>query len=319
MSGITDTSFRGLCHEAGAGLAYTGLISANALRHGSEKTLGLLSFAPDDHPIAAQLFGADPQIVAAAAAIAVERGADIVDINMGCAVPKVLRAGAGAALLADPPRAEAMARAVVKAAAGHPVSVKMRRGWPDRGEDAASLARRLEQAGAAIIAIHPRWASQGLRGRADWSVITEVKQALSIPVIGNGDVRGPDDARRMLAQTGCDAVMVGRAALGNPWIFSRIGAALRGQPLPAPPTPEDRIAMAARHLHLVIADRGPAVAVREMRKHFAWYLKGLPNAAALRDRANGAKTEAQMQAMLDQAANELAAAATRPSSSGGRR
>jgi tRNA-dihydrouridine synthase B len=301
MSGITDLSFRRLCREAGAGLASTGLISANALRYRSEKTRGLLHFPADDHPISAQVFGPDPEVVAAAAAIAVDRGADMVDINMGCAVPKVLKARAGAALMADPERAEAMVRAVVAAVGEVPVGVKLRRGWRDRGEDAATLARRCEGAGAAVVAVHPRWASEGFRGWADWRVIAALKQAVAIPVIGNGDIHDAADAVRMQQETGCDGVMIGRAALGDPWIFTRVAAVLRGEQPPADSSPEERMALVARHLSLVVAEGGEMLGVRRMRKHLGWYLKGLPNAAALRNRVNQAKRQAELLEVLEEA------------------
>ena len=301
MSGITDASFRLLCREAGARLAYTGLISANALRYRSPKTKGLLNFSAEDHPICAQIFGADPEVVAAAAAQAAESGADMVDINMGCAVPKVIRAAAGAALMAEPDRAEAVVRAVVAAVGDVPVGVKLRRGWRDRGEDAVALARRCEAAGAAVVAIHPRWVSQDFRGSADWSVIAHAKRAVAVPVIGNGDVRGAADAIRMESETGCDAVMIGRASLGDPWVFGGVAAALRGEAAPVPPSAEARLSLAARHLAMAVADRGETIGVREMRKHLAWYLRGMVSAAALRDRVNRARSEAEARAALDEA------------------
>ena len=307
MSGITDVSFRRLCREQGAGLVCTGMISANAVRYGSQKTGDLLAFSADERPVCAQVFGADTEIVAEAAAAAARRGADIIDLNMGCAVPKVLRARSGVGLMADPERAEAMVRAVV-AAVRVPVTVKIRRGWHDRGEEAVAFARLCERAGAAAITVHPRWAKQQFRGGADWAVIAEVKQAAGIPVIGNGDIRSGADAARMMEETGCDAVMIGRAALGNPWVFREVAAALRGDPPPAPPSLEERLAMAARHAELVIADRRERVGVREMRKHFAWYLKAMPGARALRDRANRAATEDELLAVLAAAAGAQHAA-----------
>jgi len=301
MSGVSDRAFRTLCREAGAGLVYTGLISANALHHGSQKTVWLLCFSPGERPVCAQVFGAEPETVAEAAAAAAERGADMVDINMGCSVPKVLRARSGAALMADPGRAEAMVRAVVSAVSV-PVGVKLRSGWGDRGEDATALARRCEGAGASVVAVHARSARQGFHGRADWSVIGRVKRGVGIPVIGNGDIRCAADAVRMQETTGCDGVMVGRAALGNPWVFGEIAAALRGEDPPASPAFEERARLAARHLRMVIEDHGERRGVLEMRKHFAWYLRGVPGARALRERANRAITEAELLEVLDRAA-----------------
>ena len=313
MSGINDRSFRLLCREAGARLTYTGLVSANAVRFGSAKTMGLLSFDSGDHPVCAQVFGAEPEVVAAAAATAVERGADMVDINMGCAVPKVLKARAGAALMGDPERAEAMVREAVKAAAPRPVGVKIRRGqqccgW--RGGDAVTFARRCEAAGAAAIAVHPRWANQGFGGRAEWSVVAAVKEAVSIPVIGNGDVRGGQDAVRLRAETGCDGVMVGRACLGNPWVLGEVAAALSGEPVPAAPSVEERVELAARHLAMAVEEHGERVGVRTMRKHLAWYLKGMRNAAALRARINECRREGELREVLEQARPGTMAAAS---------
>lgn len=300
MSGITDAAFRLLCREAGAGLVYSGMLSANALHYGSARTEELMDFTEEERPVCAQVFGAEPEIVAAAAAEAEARGADLIDLNMGCAVPKVLKARSGVMLMADPERAEAMVRAVVRAVRV-PVAVKLRRGWQDRGEDAVSMARRCERAGAALLAVHPRWAHQQFRGQADWSVIAAVKRAVSLPVLGNGDVHRAADAMRMMEQTGCDGVMIARAALGNPWLFTATRAALRGEPSPPEPTLQQRCALARRHLALVLAARGEAVGVREMRKHFSWYLHSLPGARALRDLVNRATREKELREVLEMA------------------
>jgi len=305
MSGINDRTFRLLCREHGASVVWTGLISANALHFGSQKTLDMLHFLPSELPVCAQIFGSDPHLVAAAARAA-ERAAPLLDLNMGCSAAKVVKARAGVALMAEPERAEAMVRACVEAVRV-PVLVKMRTGWTSRGEDAVALSQRCERAGAAAVTVHPRGARQGFRGRADWSVIAGVKQAVGIPVIGNGDVRSADDALRMREETGCDAVMVGRAALGYPWIFREIGAALRGEERPAPPSVDERVALAARHVRLAVADRGEKVGVREMRKHIAWYLRGMPMARVLRERANRATSEAELLSLLSEARDAASA------------
>jgi len=305
MSGINDRTFRLLCREHGASVVWTGLISANALHFGSQKTLDMLHFLPSELPVCAQIFGSDPQLLAAAARAA-ERAAPLLDLNLGCAAAKVVKARAGVALMAEPERAEAMVRACVEAVRV-PVLVKMRTGWTSRGEDAVALSQRCERAGAAAVTVHPRGARQGFRGRADWSVIAGVKQAVGIPVIGNGDVRSADDALRMREETGCDAVMVGRAALGYPWIFREIGAALRGEERPAPPSVDERVALAARHVRLAVADRGEKVGVREMRKHIAWYLRGMPMARAFRERANRATSETELLSLLSEARDAASA------------
>jgi nifR3 family TIM-barrel protein len=305
MSGINDRTFRLLCREHGASVVWTGLISANALHFGSQKTLDMLHFLPAELPLCAQIFGSDPLLVAAAARAAA-RAAPLLDLNMGCWAAKVVKARAGVALMADPGRAEAMVRACVEAVRV-PVTAKMRTGWGDRGEDAVAVSRRCERAGAAAVIVHPRGARQAFRGRADWSVIARVKQAVGIPVIGNGDVRCAADAVRMREETGCDAVMVGRAALGYPWIFREIGAALRGEAIPARPGVEERIALAARHVRMAVADRGEKVGVREMRKHIAWYLRGMPMARTFRDRANRATSEAELVGLLSEARDAASA------------
>lgn len=310
MSGVNDRPFRLLCRELGAGLVWTGLISANAVQHRSRKTDDLLRFLPEEHPVCAQVFGAEPQVVAEAAVEAERHGADFVDVNMGCSVPKVLKGRAGAALMADPDRGEAVVRACAEAIRV-PLLVKLRSGWGDRGADAVEMARRCERAGAAGVAVHPRRVGQRFRGAADWDVIRRVREAVGICLIGSGDIRSPADAVRMRETTGCDGVMIGQAALGYPWVFGEAAAALAGEPIPSPPTVEDRIELAARHVSLAVADRGPRWGAREMRKHMSWYLKGMPMARSLRQKANRATTEAELLAVLEEARAAVLAAAGR--------
>ncbi|MBN1461258.1 MAG: tRNA dihydrouridine synthase DusB [Armatimonadetes bacterium] len=307
MSGINDRSFRLLCREFGAGIVWTGLISANALQHGNAKTADLLRFLPEEHPVCAQIFGPEPAVMAEAAADVSRQGADLVDINMGCSVPKVLKGRAGVDLMADPDRAEAIVRACVTGTRV-PITVKLRTGWVDKGESAVAMARRCEAAGASAVIIHPRWAREQFRGEADWSVIRAVKDAVGIPVIGNGDIHSGGDAVRMREETGCDGVMIGRAALGNPWIFREAATALQGQPVPEAPTAQARIDLARRHVELALRDRGEKVGTREMRKHVAWYLRGFPMARALREQTNHARTRAEMLSVLETAEKQALAA-----------
>ncbi len=310
MSGINDRPFRLLCREMGAGLVWTGLISANALQHRSRKTDDLLRFLPEEHPVCAQVFGAEPEVVARAAVEAERHGADFVDVNMGCSVPKVLKGRAGAALMADPDRGEAIVRVCAEAVRA-PLLVKLRTGWGDRGADAVEMAHRCERAGAAGVVVHPRWVRQGLGGAPDWDVIRRVRASVGVAVIGSGDVRSASDAVRMREITGCHGVMIGQAALGYPWIFREVGAALAAGPAPLPPTVGERIELAARHVSLVVADRGPKWGVREMRKHISWYLKGMPMARSLREKTNRATTEADLLAILGEAREAALAAAGR--------
>jgi nifR3 family TIM-barrel protein len=288
MAGISDRAFRDLAREMGCGLTCTEMISAQALVHGNLKTAQILDIA-GEHPISVQIFGSDLGVLAQAAYLVVEAGADVVDINMGCPTPKIVKSGAGAALMRDPEQAGAIVAAVV-AAVPVPVTVKLRKGWDEGYPDAVKLARVLTAAGAAAVTIHGRLRSAFFSGHADWDIIRAVKRAVEIPVIGNGDVRGGPDAARMLADTGCDAVMVGRAARGNPWIFSEMLSYLEtGRELTLP-TPRMRVEMAFRHFDLMITYKGEATALLEMRKHAAWYTRGLHGAARLRERLHSAGT-----------------------------
>ncbi len=280
LAGVTDRSFRMVCRAQGAGLAVTEMVSARGLADGSERSSRYLDFDADEHPISVQIFGSEPEEMAEGARVAAERNPDLLDINCGCPVKKIVNRRAGAALLKDPSRlgriVSAMARAV-----SIPVTLKIRSGWED-GTRASEVARLAEDMGAAAIAVHGRTRKAGFSGKADWDVIREVSEAVSIPVIGNGDVRSPGDARAMMDQTGCDLVMVGRWAIGDPWLFGRIESFLAtGDRLPAPSTCE-RVEMAIRHLRLSVQTKGLPAGVREMRRHLAAYIKGIDGAAAFR-------------------------------------
>lgn len=284
MAGVTDVAFRMICRESGAGLVYGEMISDQALLHGNWRTLPLLRIEPAERPVALQLFGSEPESMARAARLVCAHDPDFIDLNFGCPVPKVIGNGAGAALLRDLPRAVAIVRAVVEAA-DRAVTVKMRSGWDERSIVAPELAAACAAAGAAAVMVHARTRAQFYTGRADWGVIRAVREAVPIPVIGNGDIREPADARRMLEETGCAGVAIGQGALGNPWIFDQSLRALRGLPWSLPPITE-RFAVLRRHLLAEVALSGEERGVKEMRKHLAWYLRGLPGAAHLRDELN---------------------------------
>ncbi|MBO2521584.1 MAG: tRNA dihydrouridine synthase DusB [Firmicutes bacterium] len=283
MAGVCNLAFRLLCKEQGAALVCSEFVSAKALVHGNQKSFEMLAVSEKERPVSIQIFGSTPEDAAFAARAVEEAGADIVDFNMGCPVPKVLKAEAGAALMRVPDKAQAILKAMVDAVS-IPVTVKVRTGWDDRSINVVDLAKRFEDVGVAAIAVHGRTTSQGRSGRANWEIIGEVKQAVRIPVIGNGDVFTPQDAEAMLEMTGCDGVMIGRGALGNPWIFKRTRHYLETGELLPEPTASQRVEMARRHLRLLAELKGEYVAVREMRQHAPAYIKGFPGAAAFRAR-----------------------------------
>ena len=283
LAGITNLNFRLIAREFGCGLAFTEMVSSNGLTREAEKTYTYLDSSPADRPLGVQIFGADPAVMAEAARIVDDKGADLIDINMGCPVKKVVKTGAGAALLRTPDRAREIIRAVRKVTR-LPLTVKLRAGWRQGEHCATEIGRIAEEEGADAVIIHPRTADQGFSGHSDWRVIREVKESLKIPVIGNGDIRGPEDALRMIDETGCDAVMVGRASLGNPWIFKHITTALQGGAAGAGPSIEEREGMIRRHLEMEMAYIGSAQGLRNFRKHLLWYTKGLKGGSCLRQK-----------------------------------
>ncbi|MDR2162941.1 MAG: tRNA-dihydrouridine synthase [Clostridiales Family XIII bacterium] len=334
MAGVTDDVFRFLCGEQGAALVYSEMVSAKALHYGDQKSLELLAHSSGSAPVVYQLFGSDPDVMAEAVAKIdrVENGVsdysgdgsvngswssslDYIlkkdkiisctsyDINMGCPVSKVVRNGEGSALMKDPDRAvlivEAMSRQTQR-----PVTVKIRAGWDAASTDAGAavgFAQAMEQAGAAAIAVHGRTREQYYGGKADWGVVAHVKDAVNIPVIGSGDVMNAADAHSMLRETGCDYVMIARGAIGNPWIFADAAALSRGEAPRQSPSAGERARMFLRHAHMLEADKGEYIAVREMRKHSGWYFKGLPGAASFRAKANAAESITVLASLVDAA------------------
>jgi len=281
LAGISNLPFRLLMKEAGCALVCSEMISANGLVYQSRKTVQLMDSVPEEKPLSVQIFGADPSIMADAAAIVQDSGADILDINFGCSVRKVVKTGAGVALMRNPEHSEKILTAVRKAVR-IPLTLKIRSGWDVSGDQAVAIARIAEACGADALTVHPRTASQGFGGTADRSVIARVKQAVSIPVIGNGDILVPEDALRMLDETGCDAVMVGRAAVGNPWIFSGILSLLRGESL-VPVDLSLRCKTMIRYLDASIACFGEENACRVLRSRLGWFAKGLPHSSDFRE------------------------------------
>ncbi len=305
MAGITSHPFRTLCKKYGrVGLVVTELISSHAIHYRNQRTWGMFDWTDEERPAFCQLFGADPATMAEAAQVVVENGADGVDINMGCWVPKVAKTGAGAALLKDLCQAEAVVRAVVDAVGDTvPVTVKVRSGWDSKDVTAIRFAKAAANVGVKAITVHARFASQGFTGTADWSVIGQVKEAVNglIPVIGNGDIETPQDAKRMLAETGCDAVMIGRAAMGNPWLLSRIGLYLETGVLSPEPDGFERIAVAREHAQMQVAQQGEDIGCRELRGLLSHYFKGIPGAPRIRESLTKIKSLSDIEAILDDA------------------
>ncbi|MEG1312159.1 MAG: tRNA dihydrouridine synthase DusB [Peptostreptococcaceae bacterium] len=297
MAGVTDLPFRLICKEQNCGMLYTEMINAKALCYNDENTKKMLKIENEEHPVAVQIFGSDPQYMGRAAQIMNEYPNEILDINMGCPAPKVVKNGDGSALMKNPKLAEEVLRTVVKNSE-KPVTLKIRKGWDDDSINALEIAKIAEASGISAIAIHGRTREQYYSGKADWDIIAEIKKNLSIPVIGNGDVFTVEDSINMLDKTNCDAIMIGRGSQGNPWIFKRINHYMEtGEILPEP-TSEEKINTAIKHLGMAVNEHGEYVAVREMRKHIGWYLKGLKSSARVRDEINKIESYEEVVAKL---------------------
>lgn len=297
MAGVTDSAFRRICRRYGCGLVYSEMVSAKALYYGDKKTKLLLAAFEEEKPFAVQIFGHEPEIMASIAAQAAATGASILDINMGCPAPKIVNNGEGSALMKDVDLIYRIVSAVSKTSLV-PVTVKIRKGFDENHINAVEAAKAAEAGGAAAIAVHGRTREQYYSGSADWDIIRAVREAVHIPVIGNGDIFCAQDAKDMLEQTGCDAVMVGRGAQGNPFLFRQINEMMQSGVAAYQPTREEKVSTMLDQLALMIADKGEYIAIREARSHAAWYLKGEKNSAQVRAKVNMAQSAADLKNIL---------------------
>ena len=298
MAGITDTAYRVLLEEMGVALVSTEMVSAKGIFYNNKNNHLILQTAEDEHPIAVQLFGSDPMIMARMAE-KIASDFDVIDVNMGCPVPKIVNNGDGSALMKKPELAFQILDMMVRVLSPMPVTVKFRKGFDDQHVNAVEFAKMAEQAGVAAITLHGRTRAQMYSGQADWDMIRQVKEAVSIPVFGNGDIFTPEDAKRMIDKTGCDGVAIARGAKGNPWLIRRTVHYLETGELLPEPTPDERKAMAGRHAELAVKYKGEKLAIPEMRKHLAWYTTGLPGAAKLRAEMNAITTLDELKAFVE--------------------
>lgn len=302
MAGVTDLPFRLLCKEQGAGLLCMEMVSAKAILYKNRNTEELLNIDPKEVPVSLQLFGSDPDIIADMAKQIEERPFDILDINMGCPVPKIVNNGEGSALMKNPKLAGEIIEKTVKAIK-KPVTVKIRKGFDDDHVNAVEMAKIAEAAGAAAVAVHGRTREQFYSGKADWDIIRQVKEAVSIPVIGNGDILCADDIRRMKEQTGCDGFMIARGAQGNPWIFRQILDEFKDGKAPIKPSLQEVSDMILRHARMMLEYKGEYIGIREIRKHAAWYTSGYPNSAKIRVRINEIETYEELEKLFQEICN----------------